>query len=103
MKRAGRRRNFQNVDGKLDQRQYLADLYKLIKDNMDEVTRMLNAQDNKVNLMKLLKDKTSLLNELGEGGKQTVEDLKLQLKTLLEQLRFPDGSTLKDLLVAKEL
>ncbi len=103
MKRAGRRRNFQNVDGKLDKRQYLADLYKLIKDNMDEVTRMLNAQDNKVNLMKLLKDKTSLLNELGEGGKQTVEDLKLQLKTLLEQLRFPDGSTLKDLLVAKEL
>jgi hypothetical protein len=53
--------------------------------------------------MKLLKDKTSLLNELGEGGKQTVDDLKLQLKTLLEQLRFPDGSTLKDLLVAKEL
>lgn len=99
MKRAGRRRNFHNIDGKLDKRQYLGDLYKLIKDNMDEVTRMINAHDNKENLLKLLKDKTSLINELGEGGKQTVDDLKQQLRTLLEQLRFPDGSTLKDLLV----
>lgn len=103
MKRAGRKRNFSNAEGKLDKRQYLADLYKLIKDNMDEVTRMINEHDNKVNLLKLLKDKTSLLNELGEGGKSTVDELKTQLKTLLEQLRFPDGSTLKELLVAKEL
>lgn len=76
MKRAGRRRNFQNEEGKLDKRQYLADLYKLIKDNMDEVTRMIHNHDNKTNLLKLLKDKTSLIMELGEGGKQTVEDLK---------------------------
>jgi hypothetical protein len=84
MKRAGKRRNFHNYDGKLDKRQYLADLYKLIKDNMDEVKRMINAHDNKVNLLKLLKDKTSLINELGEGGKETVDDLKRQLKVLLE-------------------
>lgn len=44
-------------------------MYKLIKDNMDEVTRMIHAHDNKANLLKLLKDKTSLINELGEGGK----------------------------------
>jgi hypothetical protein len=43
---------------------------------MDEVKRMIDAHDNKSNLIKLLKDKTSLLNELGEGGKNTVDDLK---------------------------
>jgi hypothetical protein len=43
---------------------------------MDEVTRMINSHDNKENLLKLLKDKTSLINELGDGGKQTVDDLK---------------------------
>jgi hypothetical protein len=41
------------------------------------------------------------MRELGEGGKETVDDLKSQLKLLLEQLRFPDGSTLKDLLEQK--
>jgi hypothetical protein len=70
---------------------------------MDEVKRMIDAHDNKSNLIKLLKDKTSLLNELGEGGKNTVDDLKRQLKVLLEQLRFPDGSTLKDLVEQKKL
>ena len=70
---------------------------------MDEVKRMIDAHDNKSNLIKLLKDKTSLLNELGEGGKNTVDDLKRQLKLLLEQLRFPDGSTLKDLVEQKKL
>jgi hypothetical protein len=102
-KKQGKRKDFLNKEGKLDKRQYLADLYKLIKDNMDEVKRMIDAHDNKSNLIKLLKDKTSLLNELGEGGKNTVDDLKRQLKVLLEQLRFPDGSTLKDLVEQKKL
>lgn len=44
---------------------------------MDEVSRLIHAHDNKANLLKLLKDKTSLLKELGEGGKSTVDDLKL--------------------------
>lgn len=43
---------------------------------MDEVTRMINGHDSKDNLMRLLKDKTSLINELGDGGKSTVDDLK---------------------------
>lgn len=102
-KKQGKRKDFLNKEGKLDKRQYLADLYKLIKDNMDEVKRMIDAHDNKSNLIKLLKDKTSLLKELGEGGKSTVDDLKRQLKLLLEQLRFPDGSTLKDLVEQKKL
>ncbi len=102
-RKAGKRRAFLKKDGKLDKRQYLADLYKLIKDNMDEVKRMIDSHDNKSNLIKLLKDKTSLLNELGEGGKGTVDDLKRQLKVMLEQLRFPDGSTLKDLVEQKKL
>lgn len=102
-KKQGKRKDFLNKDGKLDKRQYLADLYKLIKDNMDEVKRMIDAHNNKSNLIKLLKDKTSLMNELGEGGKNTVDDLKRQLKVLLEQLRFPDGSTLKDLVEQKKL
>ncbi len=98
LKRAGRRRNFSNSDGKLDKKQYLADLYKLIKNNMAEVSRLINEHDNKINLVKMLKDKSSLLRELGDGGKDTINDLKQQLKVLLEQLRFPDGSNLKELL-----
>jgi hypothetical protein len=43
---------------------------------MDEVTRLINEHDNKTNLLRLLKDKTSLLNELGEGGKETVDAMK---------------------------
>jgi hypothetical protein len=70
---------------------------------MNEVKRMINEHDNKSNLLKLLKDRTSLLRELGDGGKDTVDDLKSQLKLLLEQLRFPDGSTLKDVLVHKQM
>ena len=103
MKRAGRRGNFLNLDGKTNNRQYLADLYRLIKENMNEVKRMINEHDNKSNLLKLLKDRTSLLRELGDGGKETVDDLKSQLKLLLEQLRFPDGTTLKDVLVHKQM
>ena len=70
---------------------------------MDEVTRLINSHGQKESILKLLKDKTSLMNELGEGGKQTVTELKTQLKELLEHLRFPDGSTLKELIAAKEL
>ena len=103
MKRAGRKKHFENADGKLNKKQYLGDLYKLIKDNMDEVTKLINSHGNKANILKMLKDKTSLINELGEGGKQTVDELKNQLRELLEQLRFPDGSTLKELLASKEL
>ena len=103
MKRAGRKKHFENEDGKLNKKQYLGDLYKLIKDNMDEVTKLINSHGNKANILKMLKDKTSLINELGEGGKQTVDELKNQLRELLEQLRFPDGSTLKELLASKEL
>lgn len=100
-KRQGRKKRNFNSDGtgKLDKRQYLADLYNLIKTNMEEVKKMIDSHDNKDSLMRLLIDRTSLTNELGEGGKSTVDDLKNQLKTLLIQLRFPDGSTLKDLLV----
>lgn len=103
MMRAGRKKNFENADGRLNRKQYLGDLYKLIKDNMDEVTNIINNHGKKESILKLLKDKTSLMNELGEGGKQTVTELKTSLRELLEHLRFPDGSTLKELLAAKEL
>jgi len=78
MKRGNKRRdNNLGPDGKWDKRQHLGALYKLIKDNMAEVERMINGHDNKVSIMKLLKDKTSLMNELGDGGKTTVDELKI--------------------------
>lgn len=70
---------------------------------MAEVSRLINQHDDRVNLIKMLKDRTSLIRELGDGGKETVTDLKNQLKILLEQLRFPDGSTLKEMLTQKQL
>ena len=75
-RRAGRKHDFSNEEGKLDKKQYLGDLYKLIKDNLDEVKKLINQHDSKENIYKLLKDKTSLINELGEGGKKTVDVLK---------------------------
>lgn len=69
MARAGRKKNFENADGRLNRKQYLGDLYKLIKDNMDEITNIINNHGKKESILKLLKDKTSLMNELGEGGK----------------------------------
>jgi len=71
----GKKGNYLNIDGKTNNRQYLADLYRLIKEHMDEVKRMINEKDSG-NLLELLKKKTSLLNELGEGGKETVDDMK---------------------------
>jgi transcription termination factor NusB len=53
-RRAGRRANFINLDGKTNNREYLANLFRLIKENMDEVKRMINEHDNKTNLLKLL-------------------------------------------------
>ena len=76
MRKAGRRRNFHNEEGKLDKKQYLGDLYKLIKDNLDEVKRLIDTHENKTNIYKLLKDKTSLMNEFGKEGKTTIDDLK---------------------------
>jgi len=74
-RKLGERGNYLNIDGKTNNRQYLADLYRLIKEHMDEVKRMINEKDSG-NLLELLKKKTSLLNELGEGGKETVDDMK---------------------------
>ena len=45
--------------------------------------KLIDNHDNKSNLYKLLKDKTSLINEFGDSGKQVVDDLKNQLKSLL--------------------
>lgn len=51
-------------------------MYKLIKDNLEEVKRLIDASDKKENLYKLLKDRTSLIKELGDNGKDAVTDLK---------------------------
>ena len=70
---------------------------------MEEVKRLINGHGNRDNLLKLLKDKTSLIRELGDDGKKQVEELKEQLRQLLEQMRFPDGRTLKELVTEKQL
>lgn len=69
MRRVGRRRDFHNEDDKLDKKHYLADLYKLIKDNLDEVKKLIDNHNSRESLYKLLKDKTSLTKELGDNGK----------------------------------
>eukprot|EP00347_Sterkiella_histriomuscorum_P005935 403354701 len=103
LKRAGRRRNFHNEDGKLDKKQYLADLYKLIKDNLEEVKKLIDSHDSKDSLYKLLKDKTSLAKELGDDSKNVIEQLKDQLGKLLGDMRFPDGRALKEVLAERLL
>lgn len=64
---------------------------------------LIDGSTDKENMYRLLKDKTSLLKELGLDGKKSVSDLKEQLNNLLGQMRFPDGRTLKDRLMERDL
>ena len=66
--------------------EYLADLYRLIEENLDAINKKiaendrLTEQENRDNMNKMLTDKHSLLSELRKGkGDQDLEDIRSSL------------------------
>lgn len=60
----GKLAQFTNQEGEFDKKKYLADLYKMIKDHLDEVKRVLAEGGSQKDLYRLIKEKNSLLQEL---------------------------------------
>ena len=77
---------FKKAQDKFDKLEYLADLYRLIEENLDAINKKiaendrLTEQENRDNMNKMLTDKHSLLSELRKGkGDQDLEDIRSSL------------------------
>lgn len=95
---------FKKAQDKFDKLEYLADLYKLIEENLDAINKKiaendkLTEQENRDNMNKMLTDKHSLLSELRKGkGDQDLEDIRTNLTSMLGNLRFQDGRSLEEM------
>lgn len=101
---------FKRKNSRFDQIDYIADLYKLIQGNLVDIRKQINQyqkqidQDGKDNLNKLLADKHSLLNEL-KKDKSTIdiEGIKTSTVSMLENLRFQDGRSLREVVEQQRL
>jgi hypothetical protein len=99
MQREGHNMNlqkyFKKSQDKFDKLEYLADLYKLIRENLEEINGQIAENDrrteeeNRDNMNKMLQDKHSLLRELRRGkGDTNLEDIRSGLLQMLSNLRF---------------
>lgn len=95
---------FKKSQDKFDKLEYLADLYKLIKENLNEINSQIAENDRRTqeedrdNMHKMLSDKHALLTELRKGkGDTNLEDIKSGLMQMLSNLRFQDGRSLQEL------
>jgi len=86
---------FKKSQVKFDKLEYLADLYKLIRENLDEINNQIAENDrrteeeNRDNMNKMLYDKHSLITELRRGhGDTNLEDIRSGLMQMLGNLRF---------------
>jgi hypothetical protein len=94
---------FKKSQDKFDKLEYLADLYKLIKENLDEINYQISEnqrrteEENRDNIDKMLYDKHSLLRELRKGkGDINMEEIRAGLLQMLSNLRFQDGRSLEE-------
>lgn len=74
---------FKKSQDKFDKLEYLADLYKLIKENLDEINHQIadnhrrTEEENRDNMHKMLADKHSIIHELKKGkGDTNLEDIR---------------------------
>lgn len=95
---------FKKSQDKFDKLEYLADLYKLIRENLEEINSQIAENDrrteeeNRDNMNKMLADKHSLIGELRRGkGDTNLEDIRAGLLQMLSNLRFQDGRSLEEL------
>lgn len=86
---------FKKSQDKFDKLEYLSDLYKLIRENLEEINGQIAENDrrteeeNRDNMNKMLKDKHSLLRELRKGkGDVNLEEIRSGLLQMLSNLRF---------------
>jgi len=77
---------FKKSQDKFDKLEYLADLYKLIRENLEEINSQIAENDrrteeeNRDNMNKMLADKHSLIGELRRGkGDTNLEDIRAGL------------------------
>ena len=94
---------FKKSQDKFDKLEYLSDLYKLIRENLEEINAQIAENDrrteeeNRDNMNKMLKDKHSLLRELRKGkGDVNLEEIRSGLLQMLSNLRFQDGRSLEE-------
>lgn len=93
---------FKKSQDKFDKLEYLSDLYKLIRENLEEINAQIAENDrrteeeNRDNMNKMLKDKHSLLRELRKGkGDVNLEEIRSGMLQMLSNLRFQDGRSLE--------
>lgn len=94
---------FKKSQDKFDKLEYLSDLYKLIRENLEEINSQIAENDrrteeeNRDNMNKMLRDKHSLLRELRRGkGDVNLEEIRTGLLQMLSNLRFQDGRSLEE-------
>lgn len=95
---------FKKSADKFDKLEYLADLYKLIRENLNEINSQIAENDRRTeeesrdNMNKMLFDKHSLIHELRKNhGDTNLEDIRSGLMQMLSNLRFSDGRSLEEL------
>ena len=95
------RKYFKKKDDKFDKLGYLGDMYKLIKQTVDEIKKeieknqRLTEQENRDNMNQMLINKYSVMTDLKKGnGASDIEEIKKKVKSMLTNLRFNDGRSL---------
>lgn len=96
---------FKKKQDKFDKVTYLADMYKLIQQTVEEIKRQIadnkrrTEQENRDNMNAMLKNKYSLMNDLVKsGGDKDINVIKQKVSSMLSNLRFTDGRSLSEVL-----
>jgi hypothetical protein len=101
---------FKKKEDRFDKMGYLSDMYKLMQENLDKINsliaeneRLVNEQDDE-NIRKKLKVKHSIYEKLEKDGKlKQIEKLRADVNDMLDNLRTPDGRTLRELYNQQQL
>lgn len=96
---------FKKKQDKFDKVTYLADMYKLIKQTVEEIKRQIadnkrrTEQEDRDNMNAMLQNKYSLMNDLlKSGGDKDINIIKQKVSSMLTNLRFTDGRSLNEVL-----
>lgn len=96
---------YKKKEDKFDKIGYLSDMFKLMQEHLDKINRLIDENEKQVreeeeaeNIRKKLKFKHSVHEKLKIDGKLAeIAKLKEDVNKILENLRTPDGRTLKEI------
>ena len=104
------RKYFKKKQDKFDKVDYLGDMYKLIKQTLDEIKKQIaennrrTEEEGKDNMNTMLKEKYSVLMDLlRSGGDKDLDVIKTKVNSMLFNLRFKDGRSLQEVLESKQM